>query len=53
MRLANKIQASKVVILGDDEVRSKRLTVRDMSSKEQIEQTEVELVEALRSGRNS
>ena len=46
MRLADKVQAAKVVILGENEVRSKRLTVRDMTSKEQIELTEDELVEA-------
>ena len=52
MRLADKIGASKVVILGDDEVRSKRLTVRDMATKEQIEQTEDALVEAVTAGRD-
>jgi histidyl-tRNA synthetase len=51
MRLANKIQAARVVVLGENEVRSKRLTVRDMTSKEEIDLTEDELVEAATIGR--
>ena len=53
MRLADKIHAAKVVILGDNEVVSKMLTVRDMTSKEQIELTEDELVETASSGRKN
>jgi len=44
MRLAGKLKASRVVILGEDEVRSGKLTVRDMQTREQGEWTEDELL---------
>lgn len=50
MRLADKIRARSVVIIGEDEVQSRTLTVRNMATREQREQSEDELVEALASG---
>jgi histidyl-tRNA synthetase len=43
MRLADRMEASHVVIIGEDEVRSRKLTVRNMSTREQREVTEDEL----------
>ena len=48
MRLAGKLAARNVVILGEDEVRSGKLTVRDMDSREQQEMTEEEFLQAAR-----
>lgn len=36
MKLANKLGARKVVMIGDDELNRKELTVRDMNTKEQM-----------------
>ena len=44
MRLAGKLGARKVVIMGEEEVRSGKLVVRDMNTREQVEQTEAELI---------
>jgi histidyl-tRNA synthetase len=44
MRLAGKLGAARVVILGDDELRSGKLTIRDMDTREQREATEAELL---------
>jgi histidyl-tRNA synthetase len=49
MRLADKVHAALVVMIGDDEVQSKKLTVRNMSTREQNEITEDELVKAVES----
>ena len=46
MRLAGKLQATHVVIMGEDEVRSGKLTLRDMNKREQTEMTEDELLRA-------
>ncbi len=53
MRLADKINAAFVVMIGDQEVRSKTLTVRNMTTREQNEMTEVELVDAVESAGNT
>ena len=47
MRLADKLGSLRVVMIGEDEVASRRLTVRDMSTREQSEATEDELVKAI------
>lgn len=52
MRLADKIHAAYVVMIGDREVRSKTLTVRNMTTREQNEMTEDELVDAVESAGN-
>ncbi len=44
MRLAGKLGARKVVIVGEDEIRSGKLVIRDMNTREQVEQTEDELI---------
>ena len=44
MRLAGKLGARRVVILGEDEIRSGMFVVRDMNTREQVEQTEEELI---------
>ena len=46
MRLAGKLQAARVVIMGEDEVQSGKLTVRNMHEGEQTEMTEDELLAA-------
>ena len=48
MRLAGKLAARNVVILGEDEVRSGTLTVRDMDNREQKEMSEEEFLRAAR-----
>jgi histidyl-tRNA synthetase len=48
MRLAGKLGASRVVILGEDEVKSGSLTIRDMTTREQRESSEAELLAGLR-----
>ena len=48
MRLAGKLAARNVVILGEDEVRSGKLTVRDMDNREQKEMSEEEFLRAAR-----
>ncbi len=47
MRLAGKLAAKTVIIMGEDEARSGKLTVRDMNSREQTEMTEAEFFEAI------
>ena len=47
MRLAGKLAARKVIIMGEDEARSGKLTVRDMNSREQKELTEEEFFRAV------
>ncbi len=47
MRLAGKLAARNVVIMGEDEARSGKLTVRDMNSREQKELTEEEFFQAV------
>ncbi len=53
MRLADRLGARSVVMIGDDEVKSGKLTVRNMSTREQIEVTGDDLVETVRSHANS
>jgi histidyl-tRNA synthetase len=45
MRLAGKLLAKNVVIMGEDEVREGKLTVRDMNSRQQKEMTEDEFLQ--------
>ncbi len=45
MRLAGKLDAASVVMIGDNEIKSGRLVVRDMNTREQKELSESELVE--------
>ena len=47
MRLAGKLAARNVIILGEDETRSGKLTVRNMNSREQKEMTEEEFFRSL------
>jgi histidyl-tRNA synthetase len=46
MRLAGRLNAAEVVVLGEEELRSGRLTVRDMQTREQREVSEAELLAA-------
>ena len=43
MRLADKLQAKSVIILGEEELKSGTLVVRDMATKEQRNIREEEL----------
>ena len=47
MRLAGKLAARNVIIMGEDEARSGKLTVRDMNSREQKEMTAEEFFRAV------
>ena len=47
MRLAGKLAAINVIIMGEDEARSGKLTVRDMNTREQKEITEEEFFRAV------
>jgi histidyl-tRNA synthetase len=49
MRLAGKLNAARVVILGDDELRAGRLTVRNMETREQREVAEAEFLSGVSS----
>ena len=45
MRLAGKLRARNVLIIGEDEVRNGTLTIRDMNSREQAEMTQDEFLQ--------
>ncbi len=51
MRLAGKLEAGQVVIIGPEELKSGKLVVRDMGTSEQQEMSEPELLELERRGR--
>ena len=51
MRLAGKLGTQKVVILGDDELASRQLTIRNMDTREQIQASEAELVARIQDSR--
>jgi len=50
MKIADKIGAGKVVMLGDEEMQRQEVTVRDMQTKKQVSVKIDRLVEYLQGG---